>query len=113
MASDKIRFRKSTNEYKLLDKQEPFEYPNKEDVDGLHDKKTDRVVEDYVDDQIDVDEGGQKRPFDSVFVIEFHPGVKKKAIHWLVDKIRAKKAHGGAELLVLREPFTRLMHSNN
>lgn len=109
MASDKIRFRKATNEYKLLDKEEPFEFPNKEDVAAglLHDKKTDRVVEDYVDDQIEVIDDGQKRPFDSVFVIEFHPGVKKKAIHWLVDKIRAKKAHGGAELLVLREPFTR------
>lgn len=111
MASDKIRHRKANNEYKLLD--EPFEFPRTGSQDDLlHIKKTDRPVADHEDDYVDTivreligtDDG---KSFNSVFVIEFHTDVKKKTIHWLVDKIRGKKAHGGAELLVMREPLSR------
>lgn len=111
MASDKIRFRKTTTEYKQLEN-EPFEFPkvtqDESTAARLHNKKTDRFVEDYVDTIDDlIGDGDRKKSFDSVFIIEFHQDVKKKAIHWLVDKIRGKKAHGGAELLVMREPLTR------
>lgn len=111
MASDKIRFRKTTNEYKDLSKH-PFEFPQvpQDDSSSLHDKKTDRPVDDYVDTIDDLDIGDQKKSFESIFVIEFHRDVKIKAIHWLVDKIRGKKAYGGAELLVMREPMTRSSH---
>lgn len=111
MASDKIRFRKTTNEYKDLSKH-PFEFPQvpQDDASSLHDKKTDRPVDDYVDTIDDLDIGDQKKSFESIFVIEFHRDVKMKAIHWLVDKIRGKKAYGGAELLVMREPMTRSSH---
>lgn len=109
MASDKIRFRKTKEDYQLLkEMKQPFEFPGT-DSGGLHPKKMDSSVPDYVDDMIeDKDEyGDDKKSFESIFVIEFHPGVKINAIHWLVDKIRGKKIHGGAELLVMREPLAR------
>lgn len=106
MASDKIRFRKAANEANRA-AYAPFEFPVKDDRKPLDRKKTDYPAEDYVDDLFSSEDHQKPSSFESVFVIEFLPGVKKKAVHWLVDKIRGKKAHGGAELLVMREPLTR------
>ena len=102
MASDKIRFRKATKQFNEKEA-DPFEFTKDVDQD-LHYKKTDKILEDDLIDLIDTD---GKKSFESVFVLEFHPGVKKKTIHWLVDKIRGKKAHGGVELMVMMEPLTK------
>lgn len=42
--------------------------------------------------------------FDTYLVIEFANNVNSKSLHWIVDKIRGKKTHGGAELLIRKEP---------
>lgn len=42
--------------------------------------------------------------FDTYLVIEFAKNVNSKSLHWIVDKIRGKKNHGGAELLLRKEP---------
>lgn len=42
--------------------------------------------------------------FDTYLVIEFAKNVNSKSLHWIVDKIRGKKIHGGAELLLRKEP---------
>lgn len=42
--------------------------------------------------------------FHTYIVIEFANNVSNKSLHWIVDKIRSKKKHGGAELLIRKEP---------
>lgn len=42
--------------------------------------------------------------FDTYLVIKFANNVSNKSLHWIVDKIRGKKNHGGAELLIRKEP---------
>lgn len=42
--------------------------------------------------------------FETYLVIEFADNVSSKSLHWIVDKIRGKKNHGGAELLLRKEP---------
>lgn len=42
--------------------------------------------------------------FETQLVMVFANTVPHKALHWLVDKIRGKRAHGGAELLVRMQP---------
>lgn len=42
--------------------------------------------------------------FDTYLVVEFANNVSSKTLHWIVDKIRGKKNHGGAELLIRKEP---------
>lgn len=44
--------------------------------------------------------------FETYLVIEFANNVSSKSLHWIVDKIRGKKNHGGAELLIRKEPST-------
>lgn len=44
--------------------------------------------------------------FETQLVIAFANTVTHKALHWIVDKIRGKRAHGGAELLIRMEPQT-------
>lgn len=44
--------------------------------------------------------------FETQMVIVFANTVTHKALHWIVDKIRGKRAHGGAELLIRMEPQT-------
>lgn len=44
--------------------------------------------------------------FETYLVIEFANNVNSKSLHWIVDKIRGKKNHGGAELLIRKEPST-------
>lgn len=44
--------------------------------------------------------------FESYLVITFANNVPNKALHWIVDKIRGKRSHGGAELIVRMEPHT-------
>lgn len=43
-------------------------------------------------------------PFETYLVISFASDVNTKTLHWIVDKIRGKKSHGGAELLLRMEP---------
>lgn len=53
--------------------------------------------------------------FDTYLVIEFANNVSSKSLHWIVDKIRGKKNHGGAELLIRKEPsneYDRLLISH-
>lgn len=42
-------------------------------------------------------------------VIVFANTVPHKALHWIVDKIRGKRAHGGADLLIRMEPQIELV----
>lgn len=42
--------------------------------------------------------------FETYLVVEFSPNIQRKALHWIVDKIRKKSPHGGAGLLIRREP---------
>lgn len=44
---------------------------------------------------------------ESYTVIEFNRNVNRKSLHWIIDKIRGKKANGGADLLIRREPIHR------
>lgn len=43
---------------------------------------------------------------DTHVIIKFANNVSMNTLHWIIDKIRAKKSHGGAELLIRREPNT-------
>lgn len=56
------------------------------------------------DDDSGPDEGGV---FQTYLVIEFSPEIRKKTLHWIIDKIRMKQARGGAGLLLRREPQTK------
>lgn len=95
MASDKIRQRKKRQE--LLE-EPPFKF-QEPDTDDLRDvKKTDRRLSD--DDSADL-----SRTAETIFIIEFGADVTKKTLHWLIDKLRAKKSDGGAGLLIDREPI--------
>lgn len=42
--------------------------------------------------------------FETYLVIKFAKNVNSKSLRWIVDKIRDKKSHGGAELLIRKEP---------
>lgn len=42
--------------------------------------------------------------FETYLVVEFSPNIQRKTLHWIVDKIRKKTSHGGAGLLIRREP---------
>lgn len=42
--------------------------------------------------------------FETYLVVTFASNCNNKALHWIVDKIRGKRSHGGAELLVRMEP---------
>lgn len=42
--------------------------------------------------------------FETYLVVEFSPNIERKTLHWIVDKIRKKTSHGGAGLLIRREP---------
>lgn len=50
------------------------------------------------DEQLDTD------IFETYLVIAFGNNCNNKALHWIVDKIRGKRSHGGAELLIRMEP---------
>ena len=41
---------------------------------------------------------------ETYLVIIFNNDVNSKSLHWIVDKIRGKRTHGGAELLIRKEP---------
>lgn len=43
----------------------------------------------------------------SYMVIEFVKTINRVALYWIVDKIRMKKAAGGAQLMIRREPCLR------
>lgn len=45
--------------------------------------------------------------FESYLIIEFSPDIQKKALHWIIDKIRTKVSRGGAGLHIRREPQTK------
>lgn len=51
-------------------------------------------------------DAGDEDVFDTQLVMVFANTVSHKALHWIVDKIRGKRAHGGAELLIRMEPQT-------
>jgi hypothetical protein len=40
-------------------------------------------------------------------VIEFDKNINRDAMHWIIDKIRMKKADGGAQLIIRMEPCQR------
>lgn len=42
--------------------------------------------------------------FETYLVVEFSPNIQRKTLHWIIDKIRRKTSHGGAGLLIRREP---------
>lgn len=42
--------------------------------------------------------------FETYLVVEFSPDIQRKTLHWIIDKIRRKTSHGGAGLLLRREP---------
>lgn len=43
--------------------------------------------------------------FETFLVLEFNKEISEKALHWIIDKIRGKKLHGGAGLLIRKEPL--------
>lgn len=45
--------------------------------------------------------------FETYLIIEFSPGINKKTLHWIIDKIRTKQSKGGAGLIIKREPQTK------
>lgn len=55
------------------------------------------------------DEHTDDSAFESYLVITFANNVPNKALHWIVDKIRGRRAHGGAELIVRMEPHTEYL----
>lgn len=57
---------------------------------------------DKSDDELLADANGSV--FESYVIISFASDVNTKTLHWIVDKIRGKKSHGGAELLLRKEP---------
>ena len=40
-------------------------------------------------------------------IIEFDKKINKKTLHWMIDKIRAKKTEGGSQLLIKKEPAVK------
>lgn len=56
------------------------------------------------DEKPDEEEEIDASAFDTHIVMEFANNVSSKSLHWIVDKIRGKKNHGGAELLIRKEP---------
>lgn len=50
-------------------------------------------------------EGEESTLPQTYIVLRLAPDVNEKALIWLVDKIRAKRRDGGAELLAFREPY--------
>lgn len=42
--------------------------------------------------------------FDTYLIIEFANTVNSKSLRWIVNKIRGKRSHGGAELILRKEP---------
>lgn len=49
-------------------------------------------------------DGHASEMFDTYLVVAFANTISHKALHWIVDKIRGKRSHGGAELLIRMEP---------
>lgn len=49
-------------------------------------------------------DGLEDEVFETYLVIAFANTISHKALHWIVDKIRSKRTHGGAELLIRMEP---------
>lgn len=83
-------------------------------VNELRQRKKAVVVEDVTqsnsagsttsDDDSGPDDG---RIFETYLVIEFSAEIRKKTLHWIIDKIRMKQSSGGAGLLIRREPQTK------
>lgn len=47
--------------------------------------------------------------FETYLVIAFSSEINTKTLHWIIDKIRGKRTHGGAELLIRKEPGDELV----
>lgn len=56
------------------------------------------------DDDSGPDDG---RIFETYLVIEFSPDIRKKTLHWIIDKMRMKQSKGGTGLIIRREPQTK------
>lgn len=81
-----------------------------EDEDVAKDKISKRVNLNSVHFDSDDDTVKQHRDdheddvFETYLVVTFANTIGHKALHWIVDKIRSKRSHGGAELLIRMEP---------
>lgn len=51
--------------------------------------------------------------FETYLVVEFSPNIQRKTLHWIIDKIRRKTSHGGAGLLIRREPQNKYVQFFN
>lgn len=59
-----------------------------------------------VHDALEYPHEGEENTLPQTYVVlRLSPDVTEKTLIWLVDKIRAKRRDGGAELLVFREPY--------
>ena len=50
--------------------------------------------------------------FETYLVVHFSPTINHKTLHWIIDKIRGKALHGGANLLIRKEPQHELVIRN-
>lgn len=62
--------------------------------------------------QENTDEDEDSTAFETYLVIKFANNVNSKSLGWIVDKICGKKNHGGAELLIRKEPNTEYGQHN-
>lgn len=50
------------------------------------------------------DDAGDFSTYETYLVMEFAKDINQKTLHWIIDKIRGRKIHGGAGLLLRKEP---------
>lgn len=63
---------------------------------------SDELEKPLVVESSDEDEGGLPQ---SYVVMRFNKKIPEPTLEWIVDKIRTLRAHGGGELLVLKQPY--------
>lgn len=73
---------------------------------GVHFDSDEETVKQHRD-------GLESEIFETHLVVTFANTINQKALHWIVDKIRSKRSHGGAELLIRMEPQTELVEKFN
>lgn len=71
-----------------------------------HKRKGSKKIKKAAHEDGTIEDKQDKKFPETYIVIEFTRSAKKRAIHWLIDKIRASKKNGGAELLVNKEQIT-------
>lgn len=50
------------------------------------------------------DDDGDFSTFETYLVMEFARDINQKTLYWIIDKMRGKKMHGGAGLILRKEP---------